>query len=68
MILLFPFYLDHKFHQFPFSDIYWDSLSFNFFSEAPHTVSKPSEDQLEDKLNLFLWFPLPDSVGIDSIT
>lgn len=29
---------------------------------------RPSEDQLEDKLNLFLWFPLPDSVGIDSIT
>lgn len=29
---------------------------------------KPSEDQLEDKLNLLLWFPLPDSVGIDSIT
>lgn len=40
-----------------------------FFSKVkPHPVSKPSEDQLKDKLNLFLWFPLPDSVGIDSIT
>lgn len=76
MILLFPcfYYFDDYLEEKCFADFHFrifvgPRFKLQNFSEAkPHTVSEPSEDQLEDKFNLFLWFPLPDSVGIDSIT